>query len=81
MVRRLLTTALVLSAVAMAQDSSSSMDVYSSGFLSLPDTLSVELQNAAEDGFWGGFKIASFVMVGSGMISLFLHLINRGAGR
>ena len=76
MVRRLATTALVLSGMVFAQESSSS-----GGFLDLPDTLSQELQQVAESGFWEGFKLASACMLATGLVSIVLHLINRGAGR
>lgn len=76
MVRRLATTALVLSGLVFAQDSSSS-----GGYLDLPDTLSQELQQVAESGFWHGFQLATAVMLATGAISVAIHLINRAAGR
>lgn len=76
MVRRLATTALVLSGLGFAQESSSS-----GGFLDLPDTLSQELQQVAESGFWHGFELATTVMLATGAISIAIHLINRAAGR
>ena len=81
MLCRLLTIALVFGSVAFAEPSSSSEALSSSGFLTLPDTLSEELQQVAKDGFWAGFKIATMVMIATGGISVFIHLINRGAGR
>lgn len=76
MVRGLVTTALLMASVVFAQESSSS-----GGFLDLPDTLSQELQTVAESGFWEGFKLATYVMLATGGVSIVLHLINRAAGR
>lgn len=76
MVRKLAITAVVLACSAFAQESSSS-----GGFLDLPDTLSQELQQVAESGFWEGFKLSSIVMVATGSIAIVIHLINRAAGR
>lgn len=76
MVCRLAITALVLACFGYAEEVSSS-----SGFLDLPDTLSQELQNVAESGFWTGFKLATAVMLATGGFSVVLHLINRAAGR
>lgn len=75
MVRRLAITVPVLAVWVNAQESSSS------GFLDLPDTLSQELQTVAQDGFMRGFGLASIVCLACGVISLAIHLINRGAGR
>ena len=76
MVRGLVTIALLFGGVALAQDSTSV-----GGYLDLPDTLSQELTNAASEGFWEGFQLATYVMLATGAISVVLHLINRGAGR
>lgn len=82
MVRKLAITALVLAVCGFAQDvSSSSLLSSSSGFLGLPDTLSQELQNVAQEGFWSGFKMASAVMLACSGLLIVLHLVNRGAGR
>ena len=81
MVRGLVTIALMSCAMAFAGESSSSSDVFSSGFLGLPDTLSQELQTVASEGFWHGFRLATVVMLSTGALSVVLHLINRGAGR
>lgn len=53
----------------------------SSTFLGLPDTLSAELIQVASEGFWGGFKMATTVMLGMAGIVIAMHLINRAAGR
>lgn len=76
MVRKLAITAVVLAGSVFAQESSSS-----GGFLDLPDTLSQELQQVAESGFWGGFKLSSIVMLATGSVAVVIHLINRAAGR
>lgn len=76
MVRRLAITALVLSGLCSAAESSSS-----GGYLDLPDTLSHELQNVAQEGFLHGFGLASAVMIATGGLCIALHLINRSAGR
>ena len=81
MLCRILTLALMLGGLAFADVSSSSEVLSSSGFLDLPDTLSEELQQVAQEGFWHGFGLATLVMVATGALSLALHLINRGAGR
>ena len=76
MVRGLVAFALLFGSVVFAQDSTSV-----GGYLDLPDTLSQELSQAASEGFWEGFRLASLVMLATGAISIVLHLINRGAGR
>ena len=76
MVRRLAITVPLFSVLGFAQESSSS-----SGFLDLPDTLSQELYNVAQSGFVQGLEIATVVALGTGGVVIFLHLINRGAGR
>lgn len=76
MVRRIAATALVFGVLGFARESSSS-----GGFLDLPDTLSQELQQVAQDGFLHGFGLASAVMIGTGGLCIALHLINRSAGR
>lgn len=80
MLCRVLTYALIFGGLAFA-DVSSSSEALSSGFLDLPDTLSEELQQVAQDGFMHGFGLASVVMIMTGALSIGLHLINRGAGR
>lgn len=82
MLCRLLTIALLFGGVVYAESgSSSSVVLSSSGFLTLPDTLSEELQQVASEGFWHGFKLATVTMVATGGLSIVLHLINRAAGR
>jgi hypothetical protein len=76
MVRKLAITAVVLAGSVFAQESSSP-----GGFLDLPDTLSQELQQVAESGFWEGFKLSSIVMLATGSVAIVIHLINRAAGR
>lgn len=80
MLCRILTVALIFGSLAFADVSSSSEET-SSGYLDLPDTLSDELQQVAQEGFFHGFALASAVMVATGALSVGLHLINRGAGR
>lgn len=77
MVRRLAITALVFAGQVLAQESSSS----SGGYLDLPDTLSQELQDVAQSGFFHGFGLATVVMLATGGLSIVLHVINRAAGR
>lgn len=67
----------LLSCVAVyAQEESSS-----SAYLALPDSLTDELLSVAKSGFGAGFGIATAFVVGAGTVALFMHLINRGAGR
>ncbi len=80
MLCRVLTVALIFGSLAFADVSSSSEEV-AFGYLDLPDTLSEELQQVAQDGFMHGFGLAGVVMIATGALSIGLHLINRGAGR
>lgn len=56
-------------------------EVSSSSYLALPDSLTDELLSVAKSGFGAGFGIATAFVVGAGTVALFMHLINRGAGR
>lgn len=64
----------------MAQESSS-LESSASSYLSLPDSLTDEMITAAKEGFSMGFGISTAFIVAGGGIVLFMHLINRGAGR
>lgn len=49
-------------------------------FLCLPDTLSNELVDVAQSGFYTGFGIGSACMIAAGLITVVLGIINRAAG-
>lgn len=65
----------------MGGSSSSEEPSSSSAYLAIPEGLAEELETTAKDGFKVGFGMATFFLVSAGGISLFMHLINRGAGR
>lgn len=70
---------LLLASLAMAQESSS--EVSSSSYLAIPEGLADELTQVAMSGFGHGFGIATAFLVGAGGVALFMHIVNRGAGR
>ena len=49
-------------------------------YLCLPDTLSNELIDVAQSGFYSGFGVGTAVMLAAGMILVVVGIISRAAG-